>query len=236
MGSGPVLVKDVLDGHVTLDVECLDRVYLNLYVPALQVPGQVVTFLTRHLGFPIPSPAVIEKIGTRFRRSVEEFAACRDVPVVRFGKGDRKIEVMRPYLDRQAATGRSGVAAIGVAQEFQVVTTAATRASRDGGLPQFSYGRAERRVTCYYFYVWDADFGPAFIKICAYSRIPARCGSTGTSGPSGRPASSGWHSRRCQTGSRRARNLRCCRRSVTGSDRERSACSWNGGGPGCRCR
>jgi hypothetical protein len=71
MGSGRVSVKDVLDGHVTLDVECLDRVYLNLYVPTLQVPGQVVTFLTRHLGFSIPSPAVIEKIGTRFRRSVE---------------------------------------------------------------------------------------------------------------------------------------------------------------------
>ncbi len=92
MGFWPVKVQDLLDGHVTLDVECLDRIYLNLYVPNLQVPGQVVTFLTRHLGFPIPSPAVIEKIGTRFRRSVEDFAKANDVPLVRFGKGDRKIE------------------------------------------------------------------------------------------------------------------------------------------------
>jgi hypothetical protein len=69
---------------------------------------------------------VIEKIGTRFRREVEEFAARNDVPVIRFAKGDRKLEVMRPHLERQAATGRSGVAAIGVAQEFQTVVTATT--------------------------------------------------------------------------------------------------------------
>jgi len=173
MGSRPVTVQDIVDGHVTLDVECLDWIYLNLYVPTLQVPGQVVTFLTRHLGFPIPSPAVIEKLGTRFRRAVEDFAKLNAVPLVRFAKGDRKIEVMRPYLDRLADTGRSGVAAIGVAQEFQTVTTAVTRA-REGGLPQFSYGRAERRVTCYYFYLWDADFGPAFIKICAYFPYPGK--------------------------------------------------------------
>jgi hypothetical protein len=43
MGSRPVQVQDLLDGHVTLDVECLDRIYLNLYVPTLQVPGQVWT-------------------------------------------------------------------------------------------------------------------------------------------------------------------------------------------------
>jgi hypothetical protein len=40
----PVNVNDLLDGHVALDLECLDRVYLNAYVPNLQVSGQVVTF------------------------------------------------------------------------------------------------------------------------------------------------------------------------------------------------
>jgi hypothetical protein len=32
----------------------------------------------------------------------------------------------------------------------------------------------ERRVTCYYFYVWDEGFGPAFIKICAYFPYPGK--------------------------------------------------------------
>ena len=29
-------------------------------------------------------------------------------------------------------------------------------------------------MTCYYFYVWDDDFGPGFIKICAYFPYPAK--------------------------------------------------------------
>jgi hypothetical protein len=39
-------------------------VYLNGYVPNLQVSGQVVSFMMQHLGYPIPSPAIMEKIGT----------------------------------------------------------------------------------------------------------------------------------------------------------------------------
>ena len=29
-------------------------------------------------------------------------------------------------------------------------------------------------MTCYYFYLWDAGFGPAFIKVCAYFPYPAK--------------------------------------------------------------
>src|SRR5919109_2846346 len=99
----PVTVNEVLDGHVALDLACLDRVYLNAYVPNLQVGGQVVSFLTAHLGNPIPSPASFDKIGSAFRNAVGRFADDEHIPVVRFGKTDRKIDVMRPYLDRQAA-------------------------------------------------------------------------------------------------------------------------------------
>jgi len=56
---------------------------------------------------------------------------------VRFAKGDRKIEVMRPYLEAQAETGRSGVAAIGVAQEYASVFTGTERdAARDSPSPR----------------------------------------------------------------------------------------------------
>ena len=60
----------------------------------LQVPGQVVSLLTRHLGFPIPSPAILEKIGLRFRKEVAEYARDNDVPVIRFAKGDRKLDCL----------------------------------------------------------------------------------------------------------------------------------------------
>ena len=147
-----VTVNDVLDGHVGLDVECMDRIYLNGYVPNLQVSGQVASFMTAHLGYPIPSPAIMDKIGTAFRRAVDRFADDNKIPVVRFGKDDRKIDRMRPYLAAQARTGRAGVAAIGVAQEFAPVFLAVKKGA--GQAVWFSFTKANRRVTCYYFYLW----------------------------------------------------------------------------------
>jgi hypothetical protein len=90
MATRVVRVNDVLDGHVGLELECFDRIYLNGWVQTLQVPGQVVSFLTRHLGFPIPSPAVLERIGLGFRKAVTDFAAEHGIPVVRFAKGERR--------------------------------------------------------------------------------------------------------------------------------------------------
>ena len=138
MATRVVTVNDILDGHVGLDLECFDRIYLkgagrsyrpgrssniNGWVHNLQVVGQVVNFLTHHLGFPIPSPAILRKIGLRFRKAVTEYTVADDIAVIRFAKGERKLEVMRPHLDRLARAGRCGVAAIGVAQEFQRVFT-----------------------------------------------------------------------------------------------------------------
>jgi len=173
MVTRPVTTNDILDGHVTLDIECLDRIYLNGYVPNLQVGGQVVAYLAKR-GFPIPSPVVVGRIGDRFRDAVRRFAALNHIPVVRFVKGERKIAVMTRYLKAQAGTGRSGVAAIGVAQEFQRVATCTTRQARNGGAPHFGWDRADRRVSCFYFYLWDQDFGPGFIKVCAYFPYPIK--------------------------------------------------------------
>ena len=65
------------------------------------------------------------------------------------------------------------MAAIGVAQEYANVFTGTQRRGSNGA-PWFAFAKADRRVTCYYFYLWDDDFGPAFIKICAYFPYPAK--------------------------------------------------------------
>src|SRR5258707_3082684 len=173
MGARVVTVNEILGGHVQLDIECLDRVYLNAYVPILQSSGQVVAFMTQHLGLPIPSPALMEKIGTKSRAAVASFAEANHIPQVRFTKEDRKAEVMRPYLDRQAATGRSGVAAIGVSQEFQRVWAAYRRETKTAA-PQFTFAKADRRGTRYYFFLWGEGFGPAFLKGFAFFPYPAK--------------------------------------------------------------
>jgi hypothetical protein len=168
--AGVVNINDLLDGHKALDVECLDRVYLNAYVPNLQVGGQVVRFLTEHLGNPIPSPALFNPIGERFRAAVTRFAAANGIPLVRFKKDERKADVMRPYLDAAKAPG---VVAIGLAQEFQSVFSGSKRATSTGGVT-FGFAKADRRVSVFYFYIWDDEFGPGFIKLCSYFPYPAK--------------------------------------------------------------
>src|SRR6266568_5206380 len=186
--ANAVTVNDVLDGRKLLEIDCVDRVYLTLSVPNLVVGGQVVNFLTVHEGNPIPSPALLERRGQAFRRAVLSFAGANDIPVLSFaGKRDksrpgvladspwpqRKIDQVMPLMRKAAAMGRSQVVAIGVAQEYQRVFTG-TKDQTPTGAVWFSYNRTERRVTCYYFYLWDEGFGPAFIKICAYFPYPGK--------------------------------------------------------------
>jgi hypothetical protein len=51
-------IPELLNGHVTLEVECLDRLYLNGYIGGLATSGGLVTFMRVQLGKPIPSPVV----------------------------------------------------------------------------------------------------------------------------------------------------------------------------------
>ena len=130
-----VTVNDVLDGHAALDLDCLDRLYLHGYLSQLQVGGQVIQFLT-HRGFKVYSAACLQQIGDAFRRRVASFAEANHIPVVTLKAADRNIEVMRPYLNRAAASGRSQGAAIGTAQETQRVFLARKRETDPSKPPQ----------------------------------------------------------------------------------------------------
>jgi hypothetical protein len=176
-----VNINDVLDGHVALDLDCLDRIYLNAYVPNLQVGGQVVTFLTQHLGNEVPSPVLFKRIGDRFRQAVAAFAQERGVPLLRLKRpdrtrwDDRKLDHVRPHLEQAAREGRHGVVAIVAAQEVQKVFMGCQRGKNTyGKAVNFGFEKADRAVTVYYFYVLDADFGPGFIKLCSYFPYPAK--------------------------------------------------------------
>jgi hypothetical protein len=169
-----VTAADMVAGHVGLDISCLDRVYLNGYVAKLQTPGGVVYFFHDHRGKPIVSPALFEPIGEKFRRDIKDWAQANGVPLIRFKAGERKADVMAPYLDAAAAAGRSQVVAIGCAQEFQLVWTARKRDTDPGLCPQFSFTKEQRRVSVFYVYIWDSTMGSGFIKICTYFPYPVK--------------------------------------------------------------
>jgi hypothetical protein len=178
MAGSVVTVNELLEGHVGLSIECLDRIYLNGYVPNLQTGGQVVTFLTRHLGKPIPSPALFEQIGARFRREVAGFAKAGQIPVVRFDQDACKVEVMHPYQQNLAAAGVSGVAAIGVAQEFALVWTGSSRESSRSDLPQFTFAKVNRRSGC-----WSWAAAGTMTAISSWTRRSSTSCSTSLSSP-----------------------------------------------------
>jgi hypothetical protein len=61
-----------------------------------------------------------------------------------------------------------------MAQEFQSVFTGHDRNADQPGPPCYSFAKADRRVSVFYFYIWDDDFGPGFIKLCTYFPYPAK--------------------------------------------------------------
>ena len=115
----PRTTADVLARHVLFEIESIDRLYLNLYVPELQRVGQVVGFLTRHLGFEIPSTAVIAPRSKAFGEAIKRFAAEQHLPLVDFAKGQRKDDVLHEYLAR--SDGAEQVLFIGRAQEKMTI-------------------------------------------------------------------------------------------------------------------
>lgn len=159
-------INDLLRQHVTLDIECLDRMYLNGYVPNLQVPGQLVNFLMHHRGNPIPSPALLRQMGDAFLRSLQAFAQQSNIPIVHFERGARKDDVAAEH--RNSFTAAEGVVFIGVAQEKAYTFKSSKASSQEGKAVWFNYSRQSACVNHYYFYLQDADFGPAFIKVCTY--------------------------------------------------------------------
>jgi hypothetical protein len=70
----PRTAADVLARHVVFEIESIDRLYLNVYVPELQRVGQVVGFLTRHRGNPIASTALVAPMSEGFVTAIRRYA------------------------------------------------------------------------------------------------------------------------------------------------------------------
>src|SRR4030042_5485102 len=102
-------IKEVLTNKIGLDIECIDRVYLNGYVKHLQLPGGLITFIREQMGFPIPSPMVLPPFTQAFRKAVEQYAHEQGLEIVDFAKAkdQDKDDLARVYLAKFA--GKQGV-------------------------------------------------------------------------------------------------------------------------------
>ena len=162
--SLPRTVADVLGQHVTLEVESIDRMYLNVYQPRLQYDRGVVSFFRFHRGHTFASSALREPISNAFLADVERFIQQQRIPLMTFRKGERKEDLVLPY--RQAAKGRERVLVVGKAQEKTPVFRTEKRRNPETGATYPWIVKSTAMVNHFYFYCLDDVFGPFFLKVC----------------------------------------------------------------------
>ncbi len=92
--------------------------------------------------------------------------------LVDFKKGQRKDEVMQAYLAHH--DGSEGVLFVGRAQEKAAVYRTERRVSKSTGKAYPWLARTTAMVNSSYFYCFDKDFGPFFIKFCSYFPYTAK--------------------------------------------------------------
>ena len=159
-------VAEVLREHVELEVEAIDRMYLNVYVPHLQSVGAVVGYLRVHRGQRFASTTAVTPMTEAFVRNIDQFVNHEGVDLVAFQKWQRKDDVTQKYLRRFRE--REGVLYVGKAQEKARVMRTERRRSRHTGGTYPWIVESTAMVNHYYFYCVDEDFGPFFVKFCSY--------------------------------------------------------------------
>jgi hypothetical protein len=167
----PRTVADVLTDHVVFEVECIDRMYLNVYIPGLQYPAGLVAYVHRQLDLPIASTAPLAKISDGFSAAMHTFARDQQVPWVEFTKGQRKDDIAHEHLARFARD--EGVLFIGRAQEKTGLFRTEKRRNAEGAAYPWIV-RSTGMVNHFYVYAVDAEFGPFFLKFCSYFPYNAR--------------------------------------------------------------
>ncbi len=124
--SVPRSVAEVLADHVTLEVEGIDRMYLNVYVPALQREQGVACFFRFHRGNQFASSALMDPISKTFIAALEAFARQEKIPVDYVPQRVNARMTWRPSSERssRSAEGR-GVHRQGAGEDAGVPDRAA---------------------------------------------------------------------------------------------------------------
>ena len=158
-------VRDLLEGHITLSLESIDRLYLNGYLPQLQHGAGLVQFLCQHRGQPIASPALLGQITGKFVAEVKSFATQQAIPLFHFERKESKD--LRAHQMRRERPVRDAVVFIGIAQE-KAHAFSAHRLPGKRAVFEFTRNKSVL-PNYYYFYLDDADWGECFIKVCSYA-------------------------------------------------------------------
>ena len=96
----PQTVADVLRKHVVLEVESMDRMYLNAIVPRLQIVEGALRFIRQQRGAKVASTNAVEPMTRSFVAAIEQFVRQHQIPMVNIQKGQRKDELAAQMRSR----------------------------------------------------------------------------------------------------------------------------------------
>jgi hypothetical protein len=170
--SLPRTVADVLREHVTLELECIDRMYLNVYQPKLQMEHKVYGFLREQRGAGAVSALFFQAMTKTFIQSIEAFSKRESIPLITFERNTKKEELAADY--RKRCGDREQILFIGKAQEKVNAFRTVGRRDPNTGASYPWLVRSTAMVNQYYFYGFDDDFGPFFLKFNSYFPYGAR--------------------------------------------------------------
>lgn len=162
----PQTVADVVRKHVVLEVESIDRMYLNAIVPRLQIVEGALRFIRQQRGAKVASTNAVEPMTRKFVAAIEQFVRQHQIPMVSFQKGQRKDELAKQMRERFPQ--RDGVVFVGKAQEKCTVYRTEKRHNSKTGRAYAWIVKSTALVNHYYFYCVDENFGPFFLKFCSY--------------------------------------------------------------------
>jgi hypothetical protein len=108
----PRYVADVIAHHVVWELESIDRMYCNVYVPQLQREGGVVHFFRHHRGYPFASSVLMDPISKAFVAAIQAFVRTAGAPLITFPPHRRKEGgVDAPAAGAEPVRGKSNQAA-----------------------------------------------------------------------------------------------------------------------------
>src|SRR5436190_16366502 len=162
----PRTAAEVLSGHVTLEIRCIDRVMLTFRQPRLQYGQGIHNFFCQHRGNRFASSALMLPMTGRFTADIRHYIDTRRLDLVRFAKGQSKDQGAREYL--AGHHGGECILFVGVAREKTRVWRTAQRRDPVTG-KRYPWLYQEQAMAGHsYFYGFDAGFGPFHIKFCGY--------------------------------------------------------------------
>ena len=159
-------MAEVLGKHVVLEVESIDRMYLNVIVGRLQILEGALRFIRQQRKAQVLSTNAVEPMTRAFVQAIEQFVKENQIPLITFEKGQRKDEVAARL--RAKYPHREGVVFVGKAQEKCTVYRTEKRHNPKKNTSYAWIVKSTALVNHYYFYCVDEDFGPFFLKFCSY--------------------------------------------------------------------